>query len=147
CWRCPSPSACFFSGLARMCRCYKRLDKCEHQIAPHEVKYELHNIDTRTLFHCNCTRRLARFLRRVRGLSDVEEAVLAERIAMDCFVLEPLADCGLNKEPQHNCITGTQAVLVPAWHLRNSLSRWGALHVASKVKHQDQKMQNSGGTL
>uniref|UniRef100_A0A8C4P627 Phospholipase A2-like central domain-containing protein n=1 Tax=Dromaius novaehollandiae TaxID=8790 RepID=A0A8C4P627_DRONO len=34
-----------------------RLDKCEHQIAPHEVKYELHNIDTRTLFHCNCTRR------------------------------------------------------------------------------------------
>nr|XP_013801626.1 PREDICTED: group 3 secretory phospholipase A2 [Apteryx mantelli mantelli] len=131
----------------RMCRCYKRLDKCEHQIAPHEVKYELHNIDTRTLFHCNCTRRLARFLRRVRGLNDVEEAVLAERIAMDCFILEPLADCGLGKEPQDNCITVTQAVLVPAWHLRNTLRHWGPLHVTSKVKHQDQKIQDSGGTL
>lgn len=40
-----------------MCRCYKRLDKCEHQIAPHEMKYQLHNTDNRTLFHCNCTRR------------------------------------------------------------------------------------------
>lgn len=45
------------SGPGRVCRCYKRLDKCEHQILPHEVKYELHNTDTRTLFHCNCTRR------------------------------------------------------------------------------------------
>uniref|UniRef100_A0A8B9UWE7 Phospholipase A2-like central domain-containing protein n=1 Tax=Anas zonorhyncha TaxID=75864 RepID=A0A8B9UWE7_9AVES len=42
---------------AVMCRCYKRLDKCEHQIAPHEMKYQLHNADNRTLFHCNCTRR------------------------------------------------------------------------------------------
>lgn len=40
-----------------MCRCYKHLDKCEHQIAPHEVKYQLHNVGTQTFFHCNCTHR------------------------------------------------------------------------------------------
>ncbi|KAK2523098.1 hypothetical protein Q9233_010457, partial [Columba guinea] len=42
----------------RVCRCYKYLDKCKHQIVPHEVKHELHNVDTQALFHCNCTRRL-----------------------------------------------------------------------------------------
>uniref|UniRef100_A0A663DYB3 phospholipase A2 n=1 Tax=Aquila chrysaetos chrysaetos TaxID=223781 RepID=A0A663DYB3_AQUCH len=89
------------SGLGRVCRCYKRLDKCEHQIAPQEVKYQLHNVDTRMLFHCNCTRRLARFLRRARDLGDVEVAVLADRIAMDCFVLEPPADCSLGEGSQH----------------------------------------------
>lgn len=47
------------SGPGRLCRSYKHLDKCQHQIAPCEVKYQLHNKGTRTLFHCNCTRRCA----------------------------------------------------------------------------------------
>ncbi|XP_029880661.1 group 3 secretory phospholipase A2 [Aquila chrysaetos chrysaetos] len=135
-------------GLGRVCRCYKRLDKCEHQIAPQEVKYQLHNVDTRMLFHCNCTRRLARFLRRARDLGDVEVAVLADRIAMDCFVLEPPADCSLGEGSQHNsCITATRAVLVPARHLKKTLRRWGPPHVTSKAEHPYWKTQDSGGTL
>ncbi|XP_069651580.1 group 3 secretory phospholipase A2 isoform X2 [Haliaeetus albicilla] len=134
-------------GLGRVCRCYKHLDKCEHQIAPREVKYELHNVDTRMLFHCNCTRRLARFLRRARDLGDVEVAVLADRIAMDCFVLEPPADCSLGEGSQHNCITATRAVLVPARHLKKTLRRWGPPHVTSKAEHPYWKTQDSGGTL
>ncbi|XP_010211823.1 PREDICTED: group 3 secretory phospholipase A2, partial [Tinamus guttatus] len=43
-------------GHGQPCRCFKRLDKCEQQVAPRELKYTLHNADTRTLFHCNCTR-------------------------------------------------------------------------------------------
>uniref|UniRef100_A0A452HX65 phospholipase A2 n=1 Tax=Gopherus agassizii TaxID=38772 RepID=A0A452HX65_9SAUR len=39
----------------RSCGCYRRLDQCEHKIAPHELKYQLRNPDSRTLFHCNCT--------------------------------------------------------------------------------------------
>uniref|UniRef100_A0A8C5X551 Uncharacterized protein n=1 Tax=Malurus cyaneus samueli TaxID=2593467 RepID=A0A8C5X551_9PASS len=45
------------SGPGRGCRCKKHLSKCEHQIAPHEMRYQLHNVDSRTLLHCNCTRR------------------------------------------------------------------------------------------
>uniref|UniRef100_A0A8B9SZ09 phospholipase A2 n=1 Tax=Anas platyrhynchos TaxID=8839 RepID=A0A8B9SZ09_ANAPL len=89
------------SGPGKMCRCYKRLDKCEHQIAPHEMKYQLHNADNRTLFHCNCTRRLARSLRRAKGFHEVQAAVLADHVAAACFVLEPLTNCSLGKEPQH----------------------------------------------
>lgn len=132
------------SGPGRLCRSYKRLDKCQHQIAPREVKYQLHNKGTRTLFHCNCTRRcasgrkrqgfshhhgalcadswgpgglpalagscrllpscarrLGRFLHRARDLSDVEVAVLADRIATVCFVLEPPTDCSPGEGSQH----------------------------------------------
>uniref|UniRef100_A0A8C3CJK9 phospholipase A2 n=1 Tax=Cairina moschata TaxID=8855 RepID=A0A8C3CJK9_CAIMO len=134
----------------KMCRCYKRLDKCEHQIAPHEMKYQLHNTDNRTLFHCNCTRRLARSLRRVKGFHEVQAAVLADHVAAACFVLEPLANCSLGKEPQHNsCTSATRAVLVaPARHLSNILKHWGAPRITSKkLKHQDWKTQGSGSTL
>ncbi|XP_066835201.1 group 3 secretory phospholipase A2 isoform X1 [Anser cygnoides] len=136
-------------GLGRMCRCYKRLDKCEYQIAPHELKYQLHNADTRTLFHCNCTRRLARSLRRAKGFNEVQAAVLADHVAAACFVLEPLTNCSLGKEPQRNsCTSATRAVLVvPARHLKNILRRWGAPRITSKVKHQDWKTQGSGSTL
>lgn len=134
----------------KMCRCYKRLDKCEHQIAPHEMKYQLHNADNRTLFHCNCTRRLARSLRRAKGFHEVQAAVLADHVAAACFVLEPLANCSLGKEPHHNsCTSATRAVLVaPARHLSNILKHWGAPRITSKkVKHRDWKTRGSGSTL
>ncbi|XP_071619187.1 group 3 secretory phospholipase A2 [Heliangelus exortis] len=134
-------------GPGRVCRGYKRLDQCEHQIAPHEVKYHLHNAGTWTLFHCNCTHRLVRFLRRVRGISDVEVADLAHRIAMDCFVLEPSTDCSLDNGSQHNCSTATQAVLVPTQHLKKTLRRQGLLHATSKTEHSHWKTQDSGATL
>ncbi|KAM9527182.1 LOW QUALITY PROTEIN: group 3 secretory phospholipase A2 [Guaruba guarouba] len=34
-------------GLGRVCKSYKHLDKCEHQFVPSEVKYQLHNMETR----------------------------------------------------------------------------------------------------
>ncbi|KAM8993516.1 LOW QUALITY PROTEIN: group 3 secretory phospholipase A2 [Ara ararauna] len=49
-------TALLSSGLGRVCKSYKHLDKCEHQFVPSEVKYQLHNMET-LLFHCNCTRR------------------------------------------------------------------------------------------
>ncbi|KAM9259613.1 LOW QUALITY PROTEIN: group 3 secretory phospholipase A2 [Cariama cristata] len=134
-------------GLGRVCRCYKHLDKCKHHIAPNEVKYQLHNADTRVLFHCNCTRRLARFLRRAGDLNDVEVAVLSDRIATDCFFLEPPTDCSLAEGSQHNCITAMRAVLVPAQHLKKTVRQWGPPPVTSKAKHPDWNTQDSGGTL
>ncbi|NXJ02030.1 PA2G3 phospholipase, partial [Psophia crepitans] len=135
------------SGPGRVCRCYKRLEKCEHRIAPREAKYGLHNADPWTFFHCNCTRRLARCLRRVRNLSDAEAAVLAKHVTTDCFVLEPPADCSLGEGLQHNCATATRAVLVPARHLRKTVRRWGPLHVTSEAERPGWKTQGSGGTL
>uniref|UniRef100_A0A8C3SUA9 phospholipase A2 n=1 Tax=Chelydra serpentina TaxID=8475 RepID=A0A8C3SUA9_CHESE len=63
---------------ARSCGCYRRLDRCEHKIAPHEVKYQLRNPDSRTLFHCNCTH---------------TSWVLSDFISTACFVLELPMGC------------------------------------------------------
>ncbi|XP_014812104.1 PREDICTED: group 3 secretory phospholipase A2-like [Calidris pugnax] len=134
-------------GPRRVCRYYKHLDKCEHHIAPNEVKYQLHNTGTQMLFHCNCTHRLARSLHRARNLSDVEVAVLADHITTDCFVLEPPADCSPGKGPQHNCNAVTRALLVPARHLKKTLRHWGLPHATSKAKLPDWKTQDSDNTL
>ncbi|XP_030814436.1 uncharacterized protein LOC115909344 isoform X1 [Camarhynchus parvulus] len=123
-------------GPGRGCRCSKHLGKCEYQIAPHEVRYQLHNVDSRTLFHCNCTCRLARCLHRAKDCSDMDLAVLADRITMDCFVLELPAACSPGRGSQHSsCTMMTRAVLVPAQQLKKILRRWGPLHVSSKAKH------------
>ncbi|KAM4763127.1 group 3 secretory phospholipase A2 isoform 3-T3 [Cyanocitta cristata] len=134
-------------GPGRGCRCNKHLGKCEHQIAPHEVRYQLHNVDSRTLLHCNCTRRLARCLRKVRECSDMDVAVLADHITMDCFVLELLAACSPGRGSQHSCTTVTRAVLVPARQLKKTLRGWGPLPVSSKAKHPHWKTQAKGGTF
>ncbi|XP_074410863.1 group 3 secretory phospholipase A2 isoform X2 [Zonotrichia albicollis] len=134
-------------GLGRGCRCTKHLRKCEHQIAPHEVRYQLHNVDSRTLFHCNCMRRLARCLHRARDCSDMDLAVLADRITMDCFVLELPAACSPSRESQHSCTMMTRAVLVPAQQLKKILRRWGPLRVSSKAKHLHWKTHARGGIL
>ncbi|XP_029820783.1 group 3 secretory phospholipase A2 [Manacus vitellinus] len=158
----PSPTAAAWSGPTPVptveerrqqgpgwvCRCYKHLGKCEHQIAPHEVRYQLHNVNSQTLLHCNCTRRLERCLRRVRNCSNMEVAVLANHIATDCFVLEQLVACSPGRGSQDSsCTTVTRAVLLPAKRLKKTLRRWGPLHVSSKTKHPDWKTQARGGIL
>uniref|UniRef100_A0A8C2TVC1 phospholipase A2 n=1 Tax=Coturnix japonica TaxID=93934 RepID=A0A8C2TVC1_COTJA len=80
-----SDDRCLPSGLGRLCRAYRHLDRCEHRIAPREAKYGLRNGGARTLFHCNCTRRCA------------EPPLLAESIAVRCFVLEPQPECGAER--------------------------------------------------
>ncbi|XP_068033991.1 group 3 secretory phospholipase A2 isoform X3 [Anomalospiza imberbis] len=135
-------------GPGRGCRCNKHLGKCDHQIAPHEVRYQLHNMDSRTLLHCNCTHRLARCLHRARHCSDMDVAVLADRIAMNCFVLELPAACSPGRGSQHSsCTMVTRAVLVPARRLKKILRRWGPLRVSSKGKHAHWKTRARGGTL
>ncbi|XP_070807327.1 group 3 secretory phospholipase A2 [Pituophis catenifer annectens] len=123
-------------GLSRRCRCYQRLDQCPFQIGPHKFKYQLHNSDDRTLFHCNCTRRLARFLRRRKGPNEVEEQVLSHYIAPSCFVLETLPGCRMGDESWPNCVGIGKAVLAPARHLTNRLTGKRA-RGSFKVKRQE----------
>uniref|UniRef100_A0A8C5RQF9 phospholipase A2 n=1 Tax=Laticauda laticaudata TaxID=8630 RepID=A0A8C5RQF9_LATLA len=123
-------------GLSRRCRCYQRLDQCPFQIGPHEFKYQLHNSDDRTLFHCNCTRRLARFLRRRKGPNEVEELVLSDYISPSCFVLETPPGCRTGDKSWPNCIGIGKAILAPARHLTNRLMGKEA-RGSFKVKRQE----------
>ncbi|XP_056677448.1 group 3 secretory phospholipase A2 [Monodelphis domestica] len=101
-----------FQDFSKTCQCYRELDRCPHKIEPRETKYRLHNPGSHTLFHCNCTRRLAKALR-TKSPNEVEDK-LWNLLALTCFKLEPPEDCG----PSRGCRGGSRAVMVPARHLR-----------------------------
>ncbi|XP_048370612.1 group 3 secretory phospholipase A2 [Sphaerodactylus townsendi] len=134
------------SAPSQSCNCYRRLDQCPYRIAPNEVKYQLHNVDSRTLFHCNCTRRLARFLRKMRGPNEVEEEVLSDYVSSFCFLLQAPPGCMEGEEERPNCIDVGRAILAPARHLTNRLTRKqpGA---SSKEKRQERTLLGSPGQL
>nr|XP_033809586.1 group 3 secretory phospholipase A2 [Geotrypetes seraphini] len=126
-------------SISKSCGCYRRLDQCEYKIAPNEMKFQLHNPDQTTLFHCNCTRRLAKFLRRTKGPNEVED-VLSDFVSPSCFTLEPLVTCKKEQETGMSCTTVPTAVLAKARHLRRAmklLQKNESLRAPSKVKRQD----------
>ncbi|KAK2509757.1 hypothetical protein MC885_015816 [Smutsia gigantea] len=99
-------------GTHRACRIFRRLDQCEHQIGPQETKFQLFNNAHERLFHCNCTRRLARFLRFHSPPTGTN--ALWELLGMTCFKLAPPLDCAEGQ----GCSRDLRAVKVSARHLR-----------------------------
>ncbi|XP_056434201.1 group 3 secretory phospholipase A2 [Gadus chalcogrammus] len=84
----PSP------GQELSCEAYRELDQCSRaRILPKQRRYGLLNPDTRTLYHCSCTKRLFQILAHQRRLTDVDKFLL-DRISQSCFLIP---DCGAGK--------------------------------------------------
>ncbi|KAM5200374.1 group 3 secretory phospholipase A2 isoform 3-T3 [Hipposideros larvatus] len=97
-------------GAHQACHSFRHLDQCEHKIGPQETKFQLLNSAREPLFHCNCTRRLAHFLR--LHSPPVGTNMLWELLGMTCFKLTPSLDCD---EPLGcNQPSLTPALLLPA---------------------------------
>ncbi|XP_015418385.1 PREDICTED: group 3 secretory phospholipase A2 isoform X2 [Myotis davidii] len=94
------------------CRSFRHLDRCEYQIGPQETKFQLLNDGLEPLFHCNCTRRLARSLRLHSPPTGAN--MLWELLGTTCFKLAPPLDCAESKD----CSRGPRAIRVPARHLQ-----------------------------
>ncbi|XP_030075925.1 group 3 secretory phospholipase A2 [Microcaecilia unicolor] len=127
--------------ISKSCGCYRRLDQCEYKIAPKEMKFQLYNPDQKTLFHCNCTRRLAKFLRRTKGPNEVED-VLSDFVSPSCFTLESLVTCKREQETGTSCTSIPTAVLSNARHLQRAmklLQKNKPLRAPGKVKRQDRR--------
>ncbi|XP_074057163.1 group 3 secretory phospholipase A2 [Macrotis lagotis] len=101
-----------YQDFSKTCQCYRQLDQCPHKIEPGETKYQLYNSENHTLFHCNCTRRMAKVLR-TQSSNEVEDK-LWNLLALTCFELRLPEDCG----PSDGCRDAPWAVVVPARHLR-----------------------------
>ncbi|XP_034365262.1 group 3 secretory phospholipase A2 isoform X1 [Arvicanthis niloticus] len=109
-------------GAHRVCRSLRHLDQCEHQIKPQETKFHLLNSAQTPLFHCNCTRRLARFLRLHSPPAGTNK--VWEFLGTTCFKLAPQLDCAEGK----GCSQDHRAIKVSARHLQrlhqNRLHFW-----------------------
>nr|XP_004664136.2 group 3 secretory phospholipase A2 [Jaculus jaculus] len=99
-------------GARRACRSFRHLDRCGHQIKPQETKFHLLNSAHEPLFHCNCTRRLARFLKLRSPPAGANK--LWELLGTTCFKLVPPLDCAEGK----GCSRDLRAIRVSARHLR-----------------------------
>uniref|UniRef100_F7C0I5 phospholipase A2 n=1 Tax=Ornithorhynchus anatinus TaxID=9258 RepID=F7C0I5_ORNAN len=100
-------------GEEKSCHCYQRLDQCENRIRPKESKFQLHNPHSHPLYHCNCTRRLARFLRKSRGFNEVSNE-LWDLLPTSCFELVAPEDCASGS----SCSESLLAILMPTRHLQ-----------------------------
>ncbi|XP_041584501.1 group 3 secretory phospholipase A2 isoform X1 [Vulpes lagopus] len=119
----------------RACRSFRRLDQCEQQIGPQETKFQLLNSAHEPIFHCNCTRRLARFLRLHSPPAGTN--MLWELLGMTCFELASPLDCAEGK----GCSRDPKAIKVSARHLRRLQKRrlqvWGVGTGERQVRPSD----------
>ncbi|XP_078082240.1 group 3 secretory phospholipase A2 [Mustelus asterias] len=106
----------------RSCKCYKPLDQCEHTISPLEFKFSYYNQEHKTLYHCDCTKRLAKRMKKRVNVNTVEELLL-EFVSPSCFRLKSvLGNC--SKEERAPCekqLHSTVAVLSKPKHLQKIL--------------------------
>ncbi|KAM9734552.1 group 3 secretory phospholipase A2 isoform 1-T1 [Menidia menidia] len=80
-----------------MCSGFRELDRCRGKIGPQETKYGVHNPESTTLFHCNCTRRLFQALTQQGRLTEVQGLLLA-LVSPACF-LDPDCSAGSSCAP------------------------------------------------
>ncbi|KAM5311038.1 group 3 secretory phospholipase A2 isoform 2-T2 [Glossophaga mutica] len=134
-------------GTRQACRGFRHLDQCEHQIGPQETKFQLLNSAPEPLFLCNCTHRLARFLRRHSPPTGAN--MLLDLLGTTCFKLAPPLDCAESKD----CSRGPRAIKVSAQHLwqlqqrrlwstgRNEGQAWPSKHPRTPMSFYDQCLQ------
>ncbi|CAJ1070059.1 group 3 secretory phospholipase A2 [Xyrichtys novacula] len=73
------------------CAVYKDLDDCRNKILPQQKRFGLHNLETRTLYHCNCTSRLFQTLAEQRKLTQVQTLLLGH-VSKSCFLTQDCTD-------------------------------------------------------
>ncbi|KAG7489573.1 group 3 secretory phospholipase A2-like [Solea senegalensis] len=79
-----------------LCGSLKHLDECRFQIRPLEKKYDLQNEESKTVYHCDCTTRLAASVRRFKRPS-VVPALLADFVSQRCFKVPKKKKCQRRK--------------------------------------------------
>ncbi|KAG7322510.1 hypothetical protein KOW79_013856 [Hemibagrus wyckioides] len=97
-------------GKLDICESYKDLDSCRYQIPALREKFGLRNTEHTTMYHCNCTARLARELAE-EDEADMVHFWLLDFVSQSCFLL-----------PQ-NC-TGTESCSASSSHDAPVIERW-----------------------
>ncbi|XP_036382157.1 group 3 secretory phospholipase A2-like [Megalops cyprinoides] len=85
-----------YKDKLQLCDCYKQLDECKYKILPLEERYGLRNLESKILYNCNCTRRLARQLRQLKEPSAVQ-SLLLDFVSLSCFKMPRIEDCPQRK--------------------------------------------------
>ncbi|XP_030598635.1 group 3 secretory phospholipase A2 [Archocentrus centrarchus] len=116
------------------CGIYKDIDTCRDKILPQHEKYGIHNLEPKTLYHCNCTIRLFQTLSKQRQLTKVQ-ALLVENVSHSCFLLQ---DCMADS----NCTAVVVKVELPLRDPRTSAAMEEQPHLQAvnlKIRQPNQR--------
>ncbi|KAF7649252.1 hypothetical protein LDENG_00144520 [Lucifuga dentata] len=109
-----------------LCRSLRYLDECKYKIPPLEKKYDRHNMESKTAYHCDCTSRLAAQIESFRRPS-ILPSLLKDFVSQNCFSLPTEKKCHYRK----SCSGGfTKAS--------------DLLQALKKIEEKDAGVQNSG---
>ncbi|XP_055063482.2 group 3 secretory phospholipase A2 [Misgurnus anguillicaudatus] len=79
-------------GEFEICDSYRDLDSCHLQIPALQEKFGLRNPDLRTMYHCNCTVRLAQKISSMDEVDPVHSLLMAF-VSQSCFILPQSENC------------------------------------------------------
>ncbi|KAM9743661.1 uncharacterized protein ACNS7B_011100 [Menidia menidia] len=74
------------------CQSLKILDDCKFKIPPLQTKYNLLNMESKTVYHCDCTSRLAIQIASFQQLI-IPSSLLVEFVSQQCFTLPKKKKC------------------------------------------------------
>ncbi|XP_029572889.1 group 3 secretory phospholipase A2 isoform X1 [Salmo trutta] len=75
-----------------LCGTLKHLDECKYKIHPLEKRYDLHNMGSKTVYHCDCTHRLADQIRHLEKTT-ILQSLLQDFVSLSCFNVTSVKDC------------------------------------------------------
>ncbi|XP_010895605.2 group 3 secretory phospholipase A2 [Esox lucius] len=75
-----------------LCGTLKHLDDCKYKIPPLEKRYDLHNVESKTVYHCDCTRRLAGLIRDLESPS-ILISILQDFVSPLCLSMSSAKYC------------------------------------------------------
>nr|XP_046201250.1 uncharacterized protein LOC124033305 isoform X2 [Oncorhynchus gorbuscha] len=75
-----------------LCGTLKHLDECKHKIPPLVKRYDLHNMGSKTVYHCDCTHRLADQIRLLEKTT-ILQSLLQDFVSLSCFNVPSVQDC------------------------------------------------------
>ncbi|XP_036835693.1 group 3 secretory phospholipase A2 isoform X2 [Oncorhynchus mykiss] len=75
-----------------LCGTLKHLDECKYKIPPLEKRYDLHNMGSKTVYHCDCTHRLADQIRHLEKTT-ILQSLLQDFVSLSCFNVPSVQDC------------------------------------------------------
>ncbi|XP_031676315.1 uncharacterized protein LOC109879864 isoform X2 [Oncorhynchus kisutch] len=75
-----------------LCGTLKHLDECKYKIPPLVKRYDLHNMGSKTVYHCDCTHRLADQIRHLEKTT-ILQSLLQDFVSLSCFNVPSVQDC------------------------------------------------------
>ncbi|KAK2823299.1 hypothetical protein Q7C36_019899 [Tachysurus vachellii] len=127
-------------GKLDTCESYKDLDSCHYQIPALQEKFGVRNTEHITMYHCNCTARLARELAG-EDEADMVHIWLLDFVSQSCFILPQ--NCTGNE----SCSTSfsNDAPFIERWNKRAAVWRHLAApkRIATRFNNKRAKRKNS----